>query len=89
METSCSFDSSFCSGEGDDSLRPAGQVHAVQALVQVSNNVKHNTFSLLYLSSFFITCTFSPPPLCFPPFFPLILPPHSPTLTSSVMSTRG
>ncbi|EHA98918.1 Wings apart-like protein-like protein [Heterocephalus glaber] len=35
METSCSFDSSFCSGEGDDSLRVAGQVHAVQALVQL------------------------------------------------------
>uniref|UniRef100_A0A8D1ATL6 WAPL cohesin release factor n=1 Tax=Sus scrofa TaxID=9823 RepID=A0A8D1ATL6_PIG len=35
METSCSFDSSFCSGEGDDSLRIAGQVHAVQALVQL------------------------------------------------------
>ncbi|EPY90230.1 hypothetical protein CB1_000016001, partial [Camelus ferus] len=34
METSCSFDSSFCSGEGEDSLRMAGQVHAVQALVQ-------------------------------------------------------
>ncbi|XP_059025699.1 wings apart-like protein homolog isoform X1 [Mustela lutreola] len=35
METSCSFDSSFCSGEGDDSLRIAGQIHAVQALVQL------------------------------------------------------
>ncbi|XP_045426664.1 wings apart-like protein homolog isoform X11 [Pipistrellus kuhlii] len=35
METSCSFDSSFCSGEADDSLRIAGQVHAVQALVQL------------------------------------------------------
>ncbi|XP_059755865.1 wings apart-like protein homolog isoform X4 [Balaenoptera ricei] len=35
METLCSFDSSFCSGEGDDSLRIAGQVHAVQALVQL------------------------------------------------------
>ncbi|XP_037660145.1 wings apart-like protein homolog isoform X1 [Choloepus didactylus] len=35
METSCSFDSSFCSGEGDNSLRIAGQVHAVQALVQL------------------------------------------------------
>ncbi|XP_055209163.1 wings apart-like protein homolog isoform X3 [Gorilla gorilla gorilla] len=35
METSCSFDSSICSGEGDDSLRIAGQVHAVQALVQL------------------------------------------------------
>ncbi|XP_073935436.1 wings apart-like protein homolog isoform X3 [Castor canadensis] len=35
METSCSFDSSFCSGEGDDNLRIAGQVHAVQALVQL------------------------------------------------------
>ncbi|XP_037019268.2 wings apart-like protein homolog [Artibeus jamaicensis] len=34
METACSFDSSFCS-EGDDSLRIAGQVHAVQALVQL------------------------------------------------------
>uniref|UniRef100_A0A8C5K9Q6 WAPL domain-containing protein n=1 Tax=Jaculus jaculus TaxID=51337 RepID=A0A8C5K9Q6_JACJA len=33
METSCSFDSSFCSGEGGDDLRIAGQVHAVQALV--------------------------------------------------------
>ncbi|XP_053063621.1 wings apart-like protein homolog isoform X3 [Acinonyx jubatus] len=35
METSCSFDSSLCSGEGDDSLRTAGQIHAVQALVQL------------------------------------------------------
>lgn len=35
METSCSFDSSFCSGEGDHSLGLAGQVHAVQALVQL------------------------------------------------------
>ncbi|XP_055131456.1 wings apart-like protein homolog isoform X4 [Symphalangus syndactylus] len=35
METSCSFDSSICSGEGGDSLRIAGQVHAVQALVQL------------------------------------------------------
>lgn len=35
METSCSFDSSFSSGEGDHSLRLAGQVHAVQALVQL------------------------------------------------------
>ncbi|XP_057625359.1 wings apart-like protein homolog isoform X3 [Chionomys nivalis] len=35
METSCSFDSSFSSGEGDQSLRLAGQVHAVQALVQL------------------------------------------------------
>ncbi|KAM4852712.1 wings apart-like protein homolog isoform 1-T3 [Thomomys bottae] len=35
METSCSFDSSFCSGEGHDGLRIAGQVHAVQALVQL------------------------------------------------------
>ncbi|EHB05497.1 Wings apart-like protein-like protein [Heterocephalus glaber] len=35
METSCSFDSSFCSGEGDNSLRVAGQVHAMQALVQL------------------------------------------------------
>ncbi|XP_012887543.1 PREDICTED: wings apart-like protein homolog isoform X3 [Dipodomys ordii] len=35
METSCSFDSSFCTGEGHDSLRIAGQVHAVQALVQL------------------------------------------------------
>ncbi|XP_021799019.1 wings apart-like protein homolog isoform X4 [Papio anubis] len=35
METSCSFDSSICSGEGDGSLRIAGQVHAVQALVQL------------------------------------------------------
>uniref|UniRef100_A0A8I3N162 Wings apart-like protein homolog n=2 Tax=Canis lupus familiaris TaxID=9615 RepID=A0A8I3N162_CANLF len=35
METSCSFDSSLCSGEGDDSLRIAGQIHAVQALVQL------------------------------------------------------
>uniref|UniRef100_A0A5F9DAY0 Wings apart-like protein homolog n=1 Tax=Oryctolagus cuniculus TaxID=9986 RepID=A0A5F9DAY0_RABIT len=35
METACSFDSSFCSGEGGDSLRIAGQVHAVQALVQL------------------------------------------------------
>ncbi|XP_027245239.1 wings apart-like protein homolog isoform X2 [Cricetulus griseus] len=34
METSCSFDSSS-SGEGDQSLRMAGQVHAVQALVQL------------------------------------------------------
>uniref|UniRef100_A0A5F9CUJ6 Wings apart-like protein homolog n=1 Tax=Oryctolagus cuniculus TaxID=9986 RepID=A0A5F9CUJ6_RABIT len=36
METACSFDSSFCSGEGGDSLRIAGQVHAVQALVQIN-----------------------------------------------------
>ncbi|KAH0507552.1 Wings apart-like protein-like protein [Microtus ochrogaster] len=36
METSCSFDSSFSSGEGDQSLRLAGQVHAVQALVQIN-----------------------------------------------------
>ncbi|XP_064230481.1 wings apart-like protein homolog isoform X3 [Aotus nancymaae] len=35
METSCSFDSSICTGEGDDRLRIAGQVHAVQALVQL------------------------------------------------------
>ncbi|XP_040603625.1 wings apart-like protein homolog isoform X4 [Mesocricetus auratus] len=35
METSCSFDSSFSSGEGEQSLRMAGQVHAVQALVQL------------------------------------------------------
>ncbi|XP_028734153.1 wings apart-like protein homolog isoform X3 [Peromyscus leucopus] len=35
METSCSFDSSFSSGEGDQSLKLAGQVHAVQALVQL------------------------------------------------------
>lgn len=35
METACSFDSSFCGGEGGDSLRIAGQVHAVQALVQL------------------------------------------------------
>lgn len=35
METSCSFDSSICSGEGDDSFRIVGQVHAVQALVQL------------------------------------------------------
>lgn len=35
METSCSFDSSFSSGEGDHNLRLAGQVHAVQALVQL------------------------------------------------------
>lgn len=35
MQTSCSFDSSFSSGEGDHSLRLAGQVHAVQALVQL------------------------------------------------------
>nr|XP_021491648.1 wings apart-like protein homolog isoform X5 [Meriones unguiculatus] len=35
METSCSFDSSFSVGEGDHSLRLAGQVHAVQALVQL------------------------------------------------------
>ncbi|XP_028644930.1 wings apart-like protein homolog isoform X3 [Grammomys surdaster] len=35
METSCSFDSSFSSGEGDHSLKLAGQVHAVQALVQL------------------------------------------------------
>lgn len=38
METSCSFDSSFSSGEGDQSLRLAGQVHAVQALVQVRSS---------------------------------------------------
>ncbi|KAB1270950.1 Wings apart-like protein-like protein [Camelus dromedarius] len=42
METSYSFDSSFCSGEGDGRLRMAGQVHAVQALVHVSNNLKTN-----------------------------------------------
>ncbi|XP_036121918.1 wings apart-like protein homolog isoform X2 [Molossus molossus] len=35
METACSFDSSLCSGEGDGSWRGAGQVHAVQALVQL------------------------------------------------------
>ncbi|KAL0615863.1 Wings apart-like protein-like protein [Plecturocebus cupreus] len=35
METSCSFDSSICTGEGDDRLRIAEQVHAVQALVQL------------------------------------------------------
>ncbi|KAM6164727.1 wings apart-like protein homolog isoform 2-T2 [Rhynchocyon petersi] len=35
METSCSFDSSFCSEDGNDSLRITGQVHAVQALVQL------------------------------------------------------
>ncbi|XP_017364011.1 wings apart-like protein homolog isoform X5 [Cebus imitator] len=35
METSCSFDSSICTGEGDDRIRIAGQVHAVQALVQL------------------------------------------------------
>ncbi|XP_072484653.1 wings apart-like protein homolog isoform X4 [Notamacropus eugenii] len=34
METSSSFDS-FCAGEGDDSLRIDGQIHAVQALVQL------------------------------------------------------
>ncbi|XP_058527915.1 wings apart-like protein homolog isoform X2 [Ochotona princeps] len=34
METACSFDSSLCAGEGDG-LRIAGQVHAVQALVQL------------------------------------------------------
>ncbi|NXL95168.1 WAPL protein, partial [Alectura lathami] len=34
METSCSFDS-FCSGEGDDSLKITGQIDAVQALVQL------------------------------------------------------
>ncbi|XP_038599500.1 wings apart-like protein homolog [Tachyglossus aculeatus] len=34
METSCSFDS-FCTGEGDDSLRIVGQIDAVQALVQL------------------------------------------------------
>ncbi|XP_074088661.1 wings apart-like protein homolog isoform X3 [Macrotis lagotis] len=33
METSASFDS--CAGEGDDSLRMDGQIHAVQALVQL------------------------------------------------------
>ncbi|NXA47988.1 WAPL protein, partial [Nothocercus julius] len=33
METSCSFDS-FCMGE-DDSLKITGQIHAVQALVQL------------------------------------------------------
>lgn len=32
---SCSFDSSFCSGEGDDSLRTDGQAHAVHALAQL------------------------------------------------------
>ncbi|XP_051062750.1 wings apart-like protein homolog isoform X3 [Phodopus roborovskii] len=35
METSCSFDSSFSSGEGGQNLRMTGQVHAVQALVQL------------------------------------------------------
>nr|XP_003466131.1 wings apart-like protein homolog isoform X1 [Cavia porcellus]XP_013004080.1 wings apart-like protein homolog isoform X1 [Cavia porcellus]XP_013004081.1 wings apart-like protein homolog isoform X1 [Cavia porcellus] len=35
METSCSFDSSFCLGEGESDLRAPGQVHAVQALVQL------------------------------------------------------
>ncbi|XP_014438433.1 wings apart-like protein homolog isoform X3 [Tupaia chinensis] len=35
METSCSFDSSFYGGERDDSLRIAGPVHAVHALVQL------------------------------------------------------
>uniref|UniRef100_H0XLG8 Wings apart-like protein homolog n=1 Tax=Otolemur garnettii TaxID=30611 RepID=H0XLG8_OTOGA len=35
METSCSFDSSFYSGEEKDSLRIPGPVHAVQALVQL------------------------------------------------------
>uniref|UniRef100_A0A8C3K6L2 Wings apart-like protein homolog n=1 Tax=Calidris pygmaea TaxID=425635 RepID=A0A8C3K6L2_9CHAR len=34
METSCSFDS-FCTGEGDDSLKITGQIAAVQALVQL------------------------------------------------------
>lgn len=34
METSCSFDS-FCTGEGDDSLKITGQIDAVQALVQL------------------------------------------------------
>ncbi|XP_025898878.1 wings apart-like protein homolog isoform X2 [Nothoprocta perdicaria] len=34
METSCSFDS-FCTGEGDDSLKMTGQIDAVQALVQL------------------------------------------------------
>ncbi|KAB1271324.1 Wings apart-like protein-like protein [Camelus dromedarius] len=42
MEASCSFDSSFCSGEGVGSLRMAGQVHAIQALVQVSSQLKTN-----------------------------------------------
>lgn len=36
METSCSFDS-FCTGEGDDSLKITGQIDAVQALVQVGH----------------------------------------------------
>lgn len=39
METSCSFDS-FCTGEGDDSLKITGQIDAVQALVQVRNDPK-------------------------------------------------
>ncbi|XP_010210599.1 PREDICTED: wings apart-like protein homolog [Tinamus guttatus] len=34
METSCSFDS-FCTGEGDESLKITGQIDAVQALVQL------------------------------------------------------
>uniref|UniRef100_A0A8C9F8M7 WAPL cohesin release factor n=1 Tax=Pavo cristatus TaxID=9049 RepID=A0A8C9F8M7_PAVCR len=34
METSCSFDS-FCTGEGDDSLKITGQIDAVQALVLI------------------------------------------------------
>ncbi|NWT41740.1 WAPL protein, partial [Chroicocephalus maculipennis] len=34
METSCSFDS-FCTGDGDDSLKITGQIDAVQALVQL------------------------------------------------------
>ncbi|EMP40762.1 Wings apart-like protein like protein [Chelonia mydas] len=34
METSCSFDS-FCSGEGDESIKITGQIDAVQALVQL------------------------------------------------------
>lgn len=38
MKMSCSFDSSFYLGEGDRDLRAPWQVHAVQALLQVSSS---------------------------------------------------
>ncbi|KAK2098247.1 hypothetical protein P7K49_023698 [Saguinus oedipus] len=45
METSCSFDSSICTGERDDHLRIAGQVHAVQALVQSNQESRAISFA--------------------------------------------
>ncbi|XP_025925769.1 wings apart-like protein homolog isoform X4 [Apteryx rowi] len=44
METSCSFDS-FCTGEGDDSLKITGQIDAVQALVQLG--LQENDFAFM------------------------------------------